>query len=123
MGAEVALRWAVVFLSLRSGSRFRGRFAAGSFKVFIPSRWFFSLPRVVRYFFLIKCWSIKKSARGHLLLHTQPLHLVVLAALLLTLLLLLSLIGLPLLSLLSPLLVDLSLLECGGLLAGLNYFK
>ena len=60
MGAEVALRWAVVFQSLRSGSRFRSRFAAGSFKVFIPSRWPFSLSRVVRYFFLIKCWSQKK---------------------------------------------------------------
>ena len=50
MGAEVAFRWAVVFQSLRSGSRFRSCFAAGSFRVFIPSRWFFSLPRVVRYF-------------------------------------------------------------------------
>ena len=40
MGAEVALRWAVVFQSLRSGSRFRSCFAAGSFRVFIPSRWF-----------------------------------------------------------------------------------
>ena len=60
MGAEVALRWAVVFLSLRSGSRLRGRFAAGSFRVFIPSRWFFSLPRFIRCFFLIKCWSHKK---------------------------------------------------------------
>ena len=40
MGAEVALRWAVVFQSLRSGPRLRSCFAAGSFRVFIPSRWF-----------------------------------------------------------------------------------
>ena len=60
MGAEVALRWAVVFLSLRSGSRFRSRFAAGSFRVFIPSRWFFSLSRFVR-FFLIKVLVSKKK--------------------------------------------------------------
>ena len=72
MGAEVALRWAVVFQSLRSGSRFRSCFAAGSFRVFIPSRWFLVSLELLG-FFLIKCWFQKKECLPPRILPDAPI--------------------------------------------------